>query len=321
MPLPWPKGRVVAAAATAAGALCIAVLLLNTRSGGAWPFVTPAAEVSPAFGIKGTPSVVLRLLHCHSAVQCEAFGATSVAPPAAPRFPCAKLEVPLPPLPCLARRPSAGLFAATALPAQHTAAGGRRAVEPAQRHRRPAVHPRLPPAALQPGAGAAVPAGQAPGVCGGQRHKVGSWAGVGWLASSMLSCPAGAEQSAGIVQTAIPSPLHPHQRHNCCACRRYQYLTLLHFLDKGAWPAPLGGVPGQPSVANEHEWPRQAPACRGLWAGSLLPLLCPGCPLPTTTTPPTGSLSVPPAACSLSAPQLERLPAGHQRAVWGAGAV
>lgn len=37
---------------------------------------------------------------------------------------------------------------------------------------------------------------------------------------------------------------------------RYQYLTLLHFLDRGEWPHPSGNQPGQPSVANEHEWPR-----------------------------------------------------------------
>ncbi|KAI7840403.1 hypothetical protein COHA_005834 [Chlorella ohadii] len=35
---------------------------------------------------------------------------------------------------------------------------------------------------------------------------------------------------------------------------RYQYLTLLHFLDRGEWPHPTGNQPGQPSVANEHEW-------------------------------------------------------------------
>ncbi|KAL4440174.1 hypothetical protein ABPG75_003175 [Micractinium tetrahymenae] len=44
---------------------------------------------------------------------------------------------------------------------------------------------------------------------------------------------------------------------------RYQYLTLLHFLERGTWPAPLGGVPGEPSVANEHEWPSWNDFLRG----------------------------------------------------------
>ncbi|KAL4438729.1 hypothetical protein ABPG77_006333 [Micractinium sp. CCAP 211/92] len=44
---------------------------------------------------------------------------------------------------------------------------------------------------------------------------------------------------------------------------RYQYLTLLYFLERGDWPAPLGGVPGEPSVANEHEWPSWNDFLRG----------------------------------------------------------
>lgn len=44
---------------------------------------------------------------------------------------------------------------------------------------------------------------------------------------------------------------------------RYQYLTLLHFLDRGRWPAPLGGDPGEPSVANEREWPSWNDFLRG----------------------------------------------------------
>jgi hypothetical protein len=40
---------------------------------------------------------------------------------------------------------------------------------------------------------------------------------------------------------------------------RYQYLSLIYFLEKGTWPAPYGGVDGEPSVCNEHEWPRWAP--------------------------------------------------------------
>ncbi len=37
---------------------------------------------------------------------------------------------------------------------------------------------------------------------------------------------------------------------------RYQYIVLVYWLERGKWPAPMGGVPGQPSPANKHEWER-----------------------------------------------------------------
>lgn len=58
---------------------------------------------------------------------------------------------------------------------------------------------------------------------------------------------------------AVPPPACLNPKQPCCRRlppRSYQYLTLLHFLDRGEWPHPTGNQPGQPSVTNEHEWPR-----------------------------------------------------------------
>ena len=49
--------------------------------------------------------------------------------------------------------------------------------------------------------------------------------------------------------------------------RRFQYIVLAYFLHTGEWPPPYGGVPGQPSIANSHEWPR----CLGLFDNPLAP--------------------------------------------------
>lgn len=66
---------------------------------------------------------------------------------------------------------------------------------------------------------------------------------------------------------------------------RYQYLTLLHFLDRGEWPHPSGNQSGQPSVANEHEWPRCTTAALGLLSGNgLAP-----CAFVLATVDPAGS--------------------------------
>lgn len=37
-------------------------------------------------------------------------------------------------------------------------------------------------------------------------------------------------------------------------CRRYQFLSLLYYLEFGEWPAPGLGRPGQPSPVVEREW-------------------------------------------------------------------
>lgn len=75
--------------------------------------------------------------------------------------------------------------------------------------------------------------------------------------------PAPAAAAAGAVgdvyalknpQLAItPTPLS-FLRWRC----RFQYVVLAYFLHAGQWPPPFGGVPGQPSLANSHEWHRCA---------------------------------------------------------------
>ena len=87
-----------------------------------------------------------------------------------------------------------------------------------------------------------------------QSRCTGGLAQPGSRACRSLGCwPAAPKRAPGTASTRTPLTPAPPQP---CATRSYQYLTLLHFVERGRWPAPLGGVPGDPSVANEHEWPR-----------------------------------------------------------------
>lgn len=73
----------------------------------------------------------------------------------------------------------------------------------------------------------------------------------------------------GASHPPLPAPPLPPTT-NPFTSYRYQFLTLLYFLDTGKWPAPLLGGVGAPSPVIEREWGGwtefyKGGRCRGVW--------------------------------------------------------